>query len=78
MDKVPWNRAILNEFISLALLAPRDEKILKARVSGWSQTEMCHKLNVSQATITRTNKKLKKLYESVRKYSEILPENLDF
>lgn len=78
MDKVPWNRVILEEFISLAILTPEEEKLVRTRAAGWSQTRQCHALNVSLATITRMVRKLKNEYESVRKYSEILPENLDF
>lgn len=78
MDKIPWNRVILDEFCSLALLTPLEENIIRTRAAGWSQTKQCHKFCVSQATVTRIVKKLKKKYEFVRKYSEKLPENLKF
>ena len=78
MDKVPWNRVILDEFCSLALLSPLEENIIRTRAAGWSQTKQCHKFCVSQATITRTVRNLKKKYEFCRKYSDKLPENLKF
>lgn len=78
MDTVPWNRVILDEFCSLALLTPLEENIVRTRAAGWSQVKQCHKFNVSLATITRIVRKLKKEYESCRKYSDILPENLKF
>ena len=46
--------------------------------AGWSQAKQCHKFCVSQATITRTIKKLRIEYELCRKYSDKLPENLKF
>lgn len=78
MDKVPWNRVILEEFCSIAILTPLEEQILRTRAAGWSQVKQCHKFNVSLATITRTVRKLKKEYEFCRKYSDKLPENLKF
>lgn len=78
MDKVPWNRVILDEFLRLALLTELEENIVRTRVAGWSQVKQCHKFNVSIATITRTVRKLKKKYEFCRKYSDKLPENLKF
>lgn len=78
MDKVPWNRVILDEFCSMALLTPLEENIIRTRAAGWSQTKQCHKFCVSQATITRTVRNLKKKYEFCRKYSDKLPENLKF
>lgn len=53
MDKVPWNRVILDEFCSIALLTELEENIVRTRAAGWSQTKQCHRFNVSQATITR-------------------------
>lgn len=78
MDKVPWNRVILDEFCSLAILTPLEEKIIRTRAAGWSQAKQCHKFCVSLATVTRTVRKLKKEYEFCVKYSEKLPENLRF
>lgn len=78
MDKIPWNRVILDEFISLALLSPEEEKIIRTRAAGWSQTKQCHALHVSSATLNRIIKRLKIEYSSLQKYSKKLPENLDF
>ena len=78
MDTVPWNRVILDEFCSLAILTPLEEDILRTRVAGWSQVKQCHSFHVSLATITRTVRKLKKKYEFCRKYIDKLPGNLKF
>lgn len=78
MDTVPWNRVILDEFCSLAMLTPLEENIVRTRAAGWSQVKQCHMFHVSLATVTRTVRKLKKEYECCVKYSEKLPENLRF
>lgn len=78
MEKVPWNRAILEEFLSLAFISPEEEMILRTRIAGWNQVKQCHELHMSLATLNRKIGKLKGKYESARSYSEKLPENLDF
>lgn len=78
MDKIPWNRVILDEFCSLALLSPLEENIIRTRAAGWSRVEQCHAYGISLATLDRIIKKLKKSYHSVEKYSELLPPNIDF
>ena len=78
MDKVPWNRAILNEFISLALLTPEEEKIVRARALGWSRVRMCNEFNMSLATLDRMIKHLKIKYQYATMYSDILPKDIDF
>lgn len=78
MEKVPWNRVILDEFCDLALLSPLEENIIRTRAAGWSRVEQCHAYGISLATLDRIIKKLKKSYHSVEKYSELLPPNIDF
>lgn len=78
MDTVPWNRVILEEFCSLAILTPLEEQILRTRAAGWSQAKQCHKFHVSLATITRTVRRLREKYASCCKYSDKLPYNLKF
>ena len=75
MDKVPWNRVILDEFCSLAILTPLEEKIIRA---GWSRVQQCHAYGMSLATLDRYIRKLKNSYNSVQEYSYILPKNIDF
>ena len=78
MDKHPWNRVILDEFCSLALLTPLEENIIRTRAAGWSRVQQCHAYGMSLATLNRRIRKLKKEYYAVQKYSKILPENIDF
>lgn len=78
MDKIPWNRAILDEFISFALLTEDEEKILRARAARWSRVQMCHTYGMSLATVDRIIRNLKIKYESASNYCEILPDGIDF
>lgn len=78
MSGVPWNRIILDEFISLAILTPEEEKLIRARAAKWSQVKQALELNVSLATVTRMTKKLRTEYLSLVPHSEKLPENLNF
>lgn len=78
MDTVPWNRVILDEFCALALLSPLEENIVRTRAAGWSQAKQCHKFCVSQATVTRIVRKLRKEYAALTAYSSKLPANLKF
>lgn len=78
MDKVPWNRVILDEFVSLALLTEEEEKIVRARAAGWSRVKMCHNFNMSLATVDRIIKELKQKYLYAQYYSDILPEMINF
>lgn len=78
MTKIPWNRVILEEFISLAILTPEEEKLIRTRAAGWSQVRQSIELNVSLATITRMVRKLHKEYLSLVPHSEKLPKNLNF
>lgn len=78
MKKVPWNRVILDEFVSLALLTDEEEEILRTRAQGWSQVRQCFAFNVSSATLTRRVRRMKDKYDSLVPYSDKLPANLDF
>lgn len=78
MHKVPWNRVIYDEFVSLSYLTAEEEEILKTRIAGWSQVKQCQTYNMSLATLNRKVKKIKDKYDSVQPYSMTLPKNLDF
>lgn len=73
MGKVPWNRVIYNEFVSLSYLTEEEEKILKTRIAGWSQVKQCQSLKISLATLNRRIGKIKAKYADAQKYSAILP-----
>lgn len=78
MRGVPWNRVILEEFVSLAILSPEEEKLIRTRAAGWSQVKQALDLNVSLATITRMIRKLRAEYISLVPHSDKLPRDLKF
>lgn len=71
--QVPWDKIILEEFISLAMLSKDEEAVMRTRVAGWSRTEQSMKLGMSLAKIDRHIKMLKVKYDRVQKYSPLLP-----
>lgn len=71
--QVPWNKFIIEEFITLAALNHTEEMIIRTRAAGWTITRQSIELNMSPASISRTIKRLKKRYDDVQKYSVILP-----
>lgn len=77
MDKVPWNRVIMEEFISIALLTEDEEKIIRSRVAGWSRVKQSQHFNISLATVDRHIKELKRKYHFAAQYSNLLPQNID-
>lgn len=71
--QVLWNKIILEEFIELASLSKDEEMIIRTRVAGWSRLQQAEKLGMSLANVDRIITKLKIKYDSVQKYSPILP-----
>lgn len=71
--QVPWNKIILEEFINLAMLTTEEEEIMRTRIAGWTRVEQSNKLGMSLATVDRHIRRLKIKYDSVQKYSPILP-----
>ena len=71
--QVPWNKIILEEFISLACLNKEEEQIMRTRVAGWTVTKQAMEFGMSEATVARIIKRLKAKYDCVQKYSVLLP-----
>lgn len=71
--QVPWNKIILERFISLACLTQIEEAVMRSRVAGMSRLQQAEMLNVSPATIDRAIASLKKKYDSIQKYDPMLP-----
>lgn len=71
--QVPWNKIILETFISEALLTKEEEEIMRTRVAGWSRTKQAMELGMSLSTVDRHIANLKRKYDSVQKYNPILP-----
>ncbi len=71
--QVPWNKIILEEFISLSCLTKEEEIIMRTRVKGWTITEQADHLNMSVSSVNRIIQQLKLKYDEVEKYSVLLP-----
>ena len=71
--QVPWNKIILEEFISLAVLTDEEEKIIRTRVKGWTITKQAMTFGMSPAAVNRVIRRLKIKYDNVQPYSPLLP-----
>ena len=71
--QVPWNKVILEEFIRIGCLSETEEMIMRTRVHGWTITKQSYELNMSESNIKKIIARLKKKYDSVEKYSALLP-----
>lgn len=71
--EVPWNKFIVETFISEAMLTKDEEMVIRTRVAGWSRTRQADELGVSLSTLDRIISNLKKKYDNVAKYNVLLP-----
>jgi DNA-binding NarL/FixJ family response regulator len=71
--QVPWNKVIVEEFISEAMLTQEEEMILRTRVKGWSRTKQSIELGMSLSSVDKHIAMLKKKYDNVQKYDPLLP-----
>ena len=62
MKQVPWNKIILEEFISLALLTKEEEMIMRTRAAGWTISKQAETFGMSESTVNRYIKQLKEKY----------------
>ena len=76
MNDLRWNKVMLDEFRSLALLTDFEYKVLETRIAGWSRTKQSIEFNCSLSTIDRTLKVLRSKYDDVCKYSSVLPQRI--
>ena len=71
--QVPWNKVVLEAFISEAILTEDEEKIIRTRLAGWSRTKQSIEFGMSISTIDKIISTLKRKYDNAQKYSTILP-----
>lgn len=71
--QVIWTKIILEEFIREGNLTDFEAQIMHTRAAGWTRTKQCDVFGVSESTLDRTIKILKKKYDEVQKYNCILP-----
>lgn len=75
--QVPWNKIILETFISEGCLTKDEEIIIRTRVAGWSRTKQSIELGLSLSSIDRLIKSCKLKYDNVQKYNPLLPPRKD-
>lgn len=71
--QVPWNKIIVETFVSEAMLTQEEEMILRTRLAGWPRSKQSIELGMSISTIDKHISMLKKKYDRVAKYNPLLP-----
>lgn len=71
--QVPWNKAILQEFIDLAQLSEREAEVMRTRIAGMPRSEQAYQLHISIETLDRIIRRLKRKYDLVQPLSQHLP-----
>lgn len=71
--QVIWTKIVLEEFIRLGNLSKEEEAIMRTRADGWPISRQAMELGMSESTVNRYIKRLKKRYDAVQPYSNLLP-----
>lgn len=71
--KIIWNKILLEEFESLALLNETKCQVLEMKIKGYSITKISKQVGLSERSINRIIRTLKEKYNLVEPYSRILP-----
>lgn len=73
-DKLIWNKLILDEFCSIALLSDSERFLVESRIKGLTILEQAEQLNLSVSSVNRMIRRIKDKYDNVQKYSDVLPK----
>lgn len=73
MAKFTWCRLWLDEFDRLADLTDEERRIIEARMKKWSYAKQSQVFHMSERTIGRRLEEIRKKYDAVQPYSDILP-----
>lgn len=76
MSNVLWNKILLEEFERLAGLSELEQDIIKGKMRGQTRVEQSMRLGISIATLDRHVARLKRKYDAVQPYSDILPKRI--
>ena len=68
-----WDQVMLADFRRLAVITEDEDKVLTALGKGWSNVKMANELNMSDRTVSRHLKSIRKKYDAVHIYSPLLP-----
>ena len=71
--QVVWTKLVLETFINEANLTKEEEMIMRTRVAGWSIKKQATEFNMSEATVNRKIRLLKRKYDEVQKHCYLLP-----
>lgn len=71
--QVPWNKKIVETFISEGMLSSDEAFIIRTRAMGWTVTKQARELCVSESTVHNMIALLKKKYDIVQAYNPDLP-----
>lgn len=70
--QVIWTEDVINEFVTKALLTKEEETIIRMRAHNKSIVQQAMALNVGESTINTMTRRLKRKYDEVQPYSNIL------
>lgn len=71
--QVLWTKLIVETFVDEACLSKTEERVLRMRASGYTNTEIADTLCLSLSTVNRYIKVLKRKYDAVQKSTPLLP-----
>lgn len=75
MKEVDWNAPIYEEFLRLTYLTDFQRKVMdKHVIERKTNYQIAMELTASESSVQRAIKECKKMYDSVKPYSDILPE----
>lgn len=72
--QVPWNKYIVDTFITEGMLSSDEAFIIRTRAMGWTVTQQALAINKSTSVVHNMISVLKKKYDAVQKYNPTLPE----
>lgn len=73
MHQVIWTKLIVETFIEEANLTKEEEIILRTRAQGWTVKRQAVELCMSESSVHRIIRKLKRKYDEAQKHNVILP-----
>ena len=74
--QVPWCLPIYNEFVRLAMLSDFEAKMLEMRIRKKSRLQIADALHTDVSTVDDCLKNLKRKYDNVQRFSDILPPRI--
>ena len=72
--QVPWNKNIVDTFITEGMLSSDEAFIIRTRAQNWTVSKQAMELGVSESTVHKMIALLKKKYDMVQMYNPTLPE----